>query len=520
MKNIIILFLFLAFSCNVQKQGLVKTAQNFTGDVWVFNNQIPVLKGQEQNSLAKISIRIPQGQGGQKLEALHLQLSTETDLKDIAHLEVFSSGSNPEMESAIQVASGKVEQKTLKIPCNTTLNSGENFFWLSCKLSSIANVQHKIGVQVEKAQISQVGEIAVKSANAATPKYIGWALRRRNQDQAHTYRIPGLVTTKQGTLIAVYDLRYENDRDLPANIDVAINRSKDGGQTWEPMKIIMDMGPGANDGIGDPSILVDDQTGTIWVAALWSHGNKGWFGSAPGLSPDETGQFVLVKSEDDGQTWSTPINITTQIKNPAWRLFFQGPGMGISMRDGTLVFPAQYKDAEAMPHSTLIYSKDHGKTWKAGIGAKSNTTEAQIVELNDGSLMLNMRDNRGGARSVATTRDLGQSWTEHPTSRSALIEPVCMASIIRVASRQKGDAQDILAFCNPNDAKERKSMTIKLSLDEGQSWPTQHQLLIDERKGYGYSCLTMIDKNTVGLIYEGVRELYFVSVPLQDILKN
>ena len=95
-----------------------------------------------------------------------------------------------------------------------------------------------------------------------------------------------------------------------------------------------------------------------------------------------------------------------------------------------------------------------------------------------------------------------------------------MASIIRVASRQKGDAQDILAFCNPNDAKERKSMTIKLSLDEGQSWPTQHQLLIDERKGYGYSCLTMIDKNTVGLIYEGVRELYFVSVPLQDILKN
>lgn len=520
MRNIAILFCCLLFSCNVQKQGLVKRPQNFPGDVWVFNTQNPVLKGQDQNTLAKISIRMPQGQGGQKLEALQVQLIGESDLNDIEYLEVFSSGSNPEMEGAILASSSKVAQKTLSLPCNISLNAGENFLWLSCKLSSTANVQHKLGVQVAKAQIGQYGEIAIKSANVANSKYIGWALRRRNQDQSHTYRIPGLVTTKQGSLIAVYDVRYENDRDLPANVDVAISRSKDGGQSWEPMKIIMDMGPGANDGIGDPSILVDQQTGTIWVAALWSHGNKGWFGSAPGLSPDETGQFVLVKSEDDGQTWSAPINITTQIKNPAWRLFFQGPGMGISMRDGTLVFPAQYKDAEAMPYSTLIYSKDHGKTWKVGIGAKSNTTEAQIVELNDGSLMLNMRDNRGGSRSVATTRDLGQSWTEHPTSRSALIEPVCMASIIRVASRQRGDTQDILAFSNPNDAKERKNMTIKLSLDEGQSWPTQHQLLIDERKGYGYSCLTMIDKNTIGLIYEGIRELYFVRVPLQDILKN
>lgn len=381
-------------------------------------------------------------------------------------------------------------------------------------------MQHKIDIQVEKVQLSKYGSVAAKIANTANPKYIGWALRQRNQEQVHTYRIPGLVTTKQGTLIAVYDVRYENDRDLPANIDVAINRSKDGGQTWEPMKIIMDMGPGANDGIGDPSILVDEQTGTIWVAALWSHGNRGWFGSGPGLSADETGQFVLVKSEDDGQTWSKPINITPQVKNPAWRLFFQGPGMGITLRDGTLVFPAQYKDADAMPHSTLIYSKDRGQTWQAGTGAKSNTTEAQLVELSDGSLMLNMRDNRGGSRSVATTKDLGQTWTEHPSSRSALIEPICMASIIRVASKKMGDPRDVLAFSNPHDAKERKNMSIKLSLDEGQTWPEAYHLLLDERKGYGYSCLSMIDKNTIGLLYEGVRELYFVRIPLKDILKN
>lgn len=499
---------------------MLDAPQNFQGDVWTFYPTSPVLKGQEQNVLAKISIRIPQGQGGQTLESLQIKFGGETDLKDIEHLEVFSSGSNPEMETTVLVTSAKATQNSQNIPCKILLTAGENFLWLSCKLSEAANIQHKIEVQVEKALLDKYGSVSTKSANQATAKYIGWALRRRNQDQVHTYRIPGLVTTKQGTLIAVYDVRYENDRDLPANIDVAINRSKDGGQSWEPMKIIMDMGPGANDGIGDPSILVDEQTGTIWVAALWSHGNKGWFGSAPGLSPDETGQFVLVKSEDDGQTWSKPINITPQVKNPAWRLFFQGPGMGISLRDGTLVFPAQFKDADAMPHSTLIYSKDHGQSWKTGSGAKSNTTEAQVVELNDGSLMLNMRDNRGGSRSVAVTKDLGQSWTEHATSRSALIEPVCMASIIRVASHLRGDQRDILAFSNPSDAKERKNMSIKLSMDEGQTWPAQHQLLIDERKCYGYSCMSMIDKNTIGLLYEGARELYFVSVPLKDILKN
>lgn len=521
MKNITtLLLLFSIFSCCTQKQGLLDAPQNFQGDVWTFYPTTPVLKGQEQNVLAKISIRIPQGQGGQTLETLQIKLGGETDLKDIEQLEVFSSGSNPEMEGAVLLASVKATQNSQNIPCKTLLNAGENFLWLSCKLAEAANIQHKIEAQVEKAQLDKYGSVSTKSANPATPKYIGWALRRRNQEQVHTYRIPGLVTTKQGTLIAVYDVRYENDRDLPANIDVAINRSKDGGQSWEPMKIIMDMGPGANDGIGDPSILVDEQTGTIWVAALWSHGNKGWFGSAPGLSPDETGQFVLVKSEDDGQTWSKPINITPQVKNPAWRLFFQGPGMGICLRDGTLVFPAQFKDADAMPHSTLIYSKDHGQSWKAGTGAKSNTTEAQVVELNDGSIMLNMRDNRGGSRSVAVTNDLGQTWVEHATSRSALIEPVCMASIIRVASRLKGDQRDIIAFSNPSDAKERKNMSIKLSMDEGKSWPVPQQLLIDERKCYGYSCMSMIDKNTLGLIYEGVRELYFVRVPLKDIVKN
>ncbi len=350
---------------------------------------------------------------------------------------------------------------------------------------------------------------------------IGHIIRKPGDYNVKSFRIPGLAASNKGTLLAVYDIRKNNSKDLPADIDVGLSRSTDEGQTWLPMQVIMDMGePHDQNGIGDPSILVDKNSGTIWVAALWSKGNRSWWGSGPGLTPDETGQFMLVKSTDDGLTWSAPINITKQVKNPKWNLFFQGPGNGITLSNGALVFPAQFKDSTAMPYSTIIYSYDNGKTWKAGKGAKSNTTEAQVVELTNGLLMLNMRDNRGGSRSVAVSSDMGETWIEHSSSRSELIEPVCMASFIRVANEVYGIKNSVLAFSNPASKKNRDSLTVKFSLDEGRTWQglRNKPILIDERDSYGYSCLTKIDENHLGLLYEGIDEIFFVKIEIPEAI--
>lgn len=147
------------------------------------------------------------------------------------------------------------------------------------------------------------------------------------------------------------------------------------------------------------------------------------------------------------------------------------------------------------------------------------------VELSDGSIMLNMRErgNRGrqegNGRAVAVTRDLGRSWTEHPTSRSALIEPACQGSIHRHTYLQDGEAKDILVFLNPNSRTDRNNITLKVSFDDGMSWPESHWMLLDEGHGAGYSCITSIDPATLGVVYEeSGADLVFQQIPVDELL--
>lgn len=460
--------------------------------------------------------------------------SQDRGKKRFAPVEYISSntpGKTLAANPSYSVRKSEVQPKndrTIVLKGEQKLFPGYNFFWVSLEMQPSASLQTKVTADITSVKADGKENPTKLVSDKNIERRMGIGVRHAGDDGSAAFRIPGLVTTNKGTLLGVYDVRYNSSVDLQEHIDIGLSRSTDGGKTWEKMRLPLAFGeydglPAAQNGVGDPSILVDTKTNTVWIVAAWTHGmgnQRAWWSSHPGMDLNHTAQLVMAKSTDDGKTWSAPINVTEQVKLPEWYFLLQGPGRGITTSDGTLVFPIQFIDKTRIPNAGIMYSKDRGETWKIHNYARTNTTEAQVAEVEPGVLMLNMRDNRGGSRAVYTTTDFGQTWKEHESSRTALIEPVCMASLISVKAKDNVLGKDLLIFSNPNSTSARKDMTIKISMDGGKTWSTDHQLLLDEDYNWGYSCLTMIDKETIGILYESsVAHMTFQSIKLKDIVK-
>lgn len=523
-----------------------------TDSIFIRETCIPILIDRIDNELFHIRIDATKSQ---QLDKVHLTLGTEVNLNEIEAIKLYYGGTECIQKkgkitfspvdyisayipgqtrianssySILKASAKAITTRDIVLQAQQKLFPGINYFWISLQMKPNTPLLSTISAKIES--ISVDGQQApLKFFNLQRNHRMGIGVRHAGDDNVAAYRIPGLATSNKGTLLAVYDVRHNNSVDLQEFIEIGLSRSEDDGQTWEKMRIPLSFGeymglPKAQNGVGDPAILVDEQTGTIWIMAVWTHGMgnaRAWNNSQQGMDMAYTAQLVLTKSDDDGKTWSQPINITQQVKAPQWYFLLQGPGRGISMKDGTLVFAGQFIGADRTPCACIIYSKDHGQTWHISQPARSNTTEAQVVELKPGTLMLNMRDNRGGSRAVATTNDLGNTWQEHPSSRKALIEPVCMASLIHIPANKNILNKDILLFSNPNSTKQRNHMTIKASLDNGLSWKTCNELLLDERNSWGYSCMSLIDETTIGILYESsTAHIAFQAVKLTDIIKE
>lgn len=496
------------------------------------------LDAQEAKSFKEVKLKFSDDVNLSEIEAVKLYYSgTEAIQRDgqlhyapVQYIPTHLPGDTRKANSSysIMVASLKPTRNEISLNTDYDLFPGVNYFWISLQMKSNASLLSTVDVELESVKLDS-GNAPIDFADEAMSHRMGIGVRHAGDDGSAAFRIPGLVTSNEGTLLGVYDVRYNSSVDLQEYIDVGVSRSVDKGQTWEQMRIPLTFGedgglPKAQNGVGDPAILVDKKTGTIWVIAAWTHGmgnHRAWHNSQDGMTKEQTAQLVLSKSTDDGKTWSKPINITDQVKDSSWKFLLQGPGMGISMEDGTLVFPIQFIDADKIPNAGVMYSKDQGKTWKIENLARTNTTEAQVAEVEPGVLMLNMRDNRGGSRAVSITKDLGKTWTEHPSNRSVLQEPVCMASLIKVNANENVLGKDILFFSNPNTTSGRHHITIKASLDGGNSFPEEYNVLLDEGNGWGYSCLTLVDSETIGILYESsVAHMTYQTVKIKDIFNK
>lgn len=491
----------------------------------------PVLIGRKTNNIVELKVTVPKK--GIEIRSLRFDLKGTTDIQDIASLTLFVSGPEGQLETKLPIATVNTPAERLDVQCNIPLNTGDNWFWLSCRLKPTASLLHYI--DVECSQIKTTEGIFVPQDNMPGRRMrIGYSLCQQGQGGTHTYRIPALTRARDGSLLAFFDMRHNRTKDLQEDIDVGMSKSIDGGQTWSKPRPIMDRGqwgglPEDQNGISDPGVIVDPKTGKIFVWAVWMHGKPGkhqWSGdgSEAGYEIGKAAQMLLSVSKDNGETWSELKNVTRDLKKEEWVLFAPAPQNGITLRNGILVMPVQGRNAEGVPFSTIMSSKNRGRSWQVGNPTGMVTSECQAVELTDGRIMLNMRSSgeaRYMRRSVMVTSDLGATWAEHPTNHQGLIEPICNGSTIRIRYTQDGEAKTALLFANPNSVERREKHTIKVSFDDGMSWPESHHYLLDNYVGFGYPSLVQIDDKHVGIVFEGSRShIMFMKLTIEELVSG
>jgi len=338
------------------------------------------------------------------------------------------------------------------------------------------------------------------------------------------YRCPTLAVSTNGTVLAFCEGRVNSHKDED-DMDVVLKRSKDGGRTWGPLQVL------ANDGKNPcknqcPVVLPSGRILLVW---LW---NK-WI---PSEKDRTTREVFVMHSDDDGVTWSKPRNITASVYQPEWKWYGTGPCHAIVKRSephkGRIIVPARHNTRQTHMVSHVIYSDDNGETWHIGGSVpRLQTTECTVVELSNGDLMLNSRNQNDSEhhRVVSISTNGGVTFTK-TWLEQALVEPRgCQASLL-FRSLNPATGKGNILFSNPANATVRSDGTLKLSEDDGYTWTRAFRYARKPAPNFtGYSDIAVMPDGSVGILHEGgdlrqadskkerYDEVGFIVVPFAEI---
>ena len=346
-------------------------------------------------------------------------------------------------------------------------------------------------------------------------------LFKSGDDGYNTFRIPAMVVTNNGTILAFAEGR-RNSRSDTGDIDMVLKRSTDGGETWSKLQVVWD---DQENVCGNPAPVVDRETGTIFLFMTWNLGTDREPQIIDQTSKD-TRRIFITQSTDNGVSWTTPAEITKDVKQDNWTWYATGPCQGIQIvhgpYKGRLIIPCDHIEAETNKYfSHAIYSDDHGKTWKlGGTTPVDQVNECTVAEIADGKLLLNMRnyDRTQKSRKTVVSSDGGITWTDFK-SDEVLVEPICQAAMHRYSFSQEGISR--LLFSNPANAETRSNMTLRLSYDDGANWS---KTMVLHPGPAAYSEVVRLPNGDIGCFYEAGYDnpyegIVFEKIKLADLEK-
>lgn len=456
------------------------------------------------------------------LTELTIDLSGTTSLKDVVALRLYRTKRADRFdprspgEELGRVRVGKNPHVSFSL--SSQIQGEADALWVVADLSMRAKEGNQLTARLQRLVVDGQPltgmETQAHTQGIVLQRSLLWA---PGENGSKHYRIPGIVRLSDGTLVASIDKRKEKVEDLPANIDVEVKRSTDGGLTWSAPITIAE--GSADHGYGDAAMATDGKTiymVMVGGAGLWTY---------PSISKQPS-QMYFTKSTDGGKTWLPVREITSEVYlgKYAWGGFFAS-GNGIITSTGRIVFVAAQREEKSWGgpmDNILVYSDDQGKTWQISTPARQNGDESKVVELQDGSLLVSSRNRASGAnaRTYILTRDGGKTW-EREATWPELTGNACNGAFARyLPVGTKGKKSKYLLHTLPASAT-RDHLRLFLSQDEGKTWPISREICRGEAV---YSEVVVFPDGTIGIISEENDQpgfdIYFTRVSLDWLLKG